>query len=586
MKTSTDERIEQHTYTIVLRCAESQIRIPTGGGILLSPVTSEYGNYEARILTRTDSVGQIKTPIPRELWVEITGPAPTLEIALNIASSTANEYLRQIAFASNAWHGLLDVHLAYESSPGCKDRVFFQNWVNDERGLPRAARTVDQHLVFRVLAGIAQLALKDRPRVVRAITQYSDALQHWKPGSELYALAHLYMGVEGITEAVIRNEVTKRHLQNRTQLERAVMSPSRRPLSLRFADWLYRRKTGHVPPAPLDNWARREIIFKGDEEAFKTARTASNKLEHGLAQHEEVHQLAVKCVVKCAKYLREAILSLIPLTATDRDTLSTEPYASPANTRGFDRQIFGAILCQDEEIAAADQAYPYVLWKVDLKEFTVAENGSNVMRVTQQLTPILGQSAKLRVSRIHFAGPSETTHEEVKISVDGKQGKEPVAGVDVSIDAPLDSRWVSPVGGVILNCNTVRHLSIHWILRLGRRGPETISTFAFPEAVETIKDLISRYDVPDALRNECATAWQEALELDEVRMLVADCASQPEGLIPVSQWSCGNAPLIGDIERLSQINARIVALAQRLVSLLDLLLRLPAFATPPADGTS
>jgi hypothetical protein len=578
MTTSADDTKTVAIYTVVLRCAESQIRIPTGGGILISPITSDYGNYELRITTRTDTMDGIRCPIPRELWMEVRGPAPTLEIAINIASAIANEYGRLIAFASNAWQGLLDVHLAYESSPGSRSRIFFQNWVNDERGLPRAARLIDVHLIYRVVIALAQLALRDRPRVIRAVTQYSDALQYWKPGSELYALAHLYMGVEGITEVVTRSEVTKRKLRNKAELARAVLDPQRRPILLKVADWLYRLKTEHVPPAPLDSWVRREIIFKGDRETFKTARTASNNLEHGLAQHEEVHQLAVKCVAKCASYLRGAILDLLPLSQVDRDSLNSEPYGSPANTRGFDRQILGTIDSEMDDIAVADQTYPYVLWKVDLKDFSVAEDGSHAMRVTQQLTPVMHPAAKLNVTRIHFAGQGETRHEDVEVSVQQGQPPTSTAGVEVAIDKPSNSRWVGPVGSLILNCNAVRDLSTHWVQRLTREGLETISDLSFVQTVEKIEAAVSRPEVPKELQSECVMAWRQALELDEVRRFVTDCVTQPEGLVPVGGRLHGAAPLVSDIQRLTEVNGNVVGLAQRLVSLLGSLSSLQIFA--------
>lgn len=567
---------QEPVYTLLLRCSQSQIRIPLGGGILLSPIASAHGSYQARIWTRTDNVLGIATPIPRELTIEVAGPGPSLEAALNVAGAIANEYVRQIAFASNAWHGLLNVHLAYESSAHCKDRPYFQNWVDDERGLPRAARTIDQHLIYRVLVGIAQLSEADRPRVMRAITQYSDALQHWKPGSELYALAHLYMGVEAITEIVVRREILKRGTKSKAELARKVMDPLRRPLSLRFADWLYKRKTGRVPPAPLETWVRREVIFRGDVETFKTARDASNKLEHGLAQHDEVHKLAVRCVSTCARYLREAILDLISMSDDDKIRLTTEPYASPANTQGYDRQLLGVISSDEEDLAAPDQMYPSVRWEFDLKDFQIGEDGSHKMRVEQRLTPLLREGAQLRVSRIRFAGPTETKHEDISISNDGKH-QPPPDGLIVGRNVPNDSRWVAPVGSFILSCNSVRHLSAFWILRLSGDDMAKTSALSFREIVDRIYALLQKAGVPDELRNQCKDAWEQALRFNDLRFLLADCATQPPGLVPITHWSPDASPVMRRLDELIRARDELVSLAERLVALLDTLLRLPSF---------
>ena len=103
-------------YTVVLRCKESMLRIPTGRGVCISPLVSIHGDYELKILTRTESIKGIDKPIPREIWVEVSGPAPSLTDAINIAVGSANDYLRQIAFGTNAWQGILVVHLGFDSS--------------------------------------------------------------------------------------------------------------------------------------------------------------------------------------------------------------------------------------------------------------------------------------------------------------------------------------------------------------------------------------------------------------------------------------------------------------------------------------
>lgn len=235
---SSQKRVSQ--YTTVLRSTESMVRVPSGQGLTIPSMESEFGKYELKVVTRAEQVSSIKSPLPRELWIEVQGPAPSLDVALNIAAATANDYVRQLAFAANAWQGILTVHLAYESTPGRNEREFFQNWVRDEIGLPRVARDVDPALMSRVWVAIAMLDKKDKPRMMTAIMQYTDALQYWRPGLELYALAHLYMGVEAITPALMRYETRRRGLSSKKQLEAAVMDRRKRPILLRFADWLYR----------------------------------------------------------------------------------------------------------------------------------------------------------------------------------------------------------------------------------------------------------------------------------------------------------------------------------------------------------
>lgn len=504
------------------------MRVPPGKGLLIAPIASDYGNYELRVQTRTDEESKFQSPLPRELWIEVTGPAPSIEIAINLSVAAADQFVRQVAIAANAWQGLLTVHLGYESTPGTRERSFFQNWVVDERGLPRPARTFDPDLVMRVLVALSEMPTADQPRIMSAITQYSDALEYWKPGGELYALAHLYMGVEAITPAVIGAEVGKRGLTNRRALERAVLEAPRPSLRLRVARWIYPKAGGQKQSALLDTWARREIIFRGDDKTYRTAKRASDGLEHGFEHHGEVHRLAVQCLEKCAYYLRRAILETLPIRPDDRDALLNKPYARPANTGGFGRQLFATITCDSDNISPPGKMYPVVRWEFNLLDFKITEDGKHAMRVTQKLTPMMGDEAKMSGVKIRFAGPTETTHDQVTFTVD--QRNEDIAGIHFATDEPENTKWVHPLGSIILNCNALRYLSVFWILRLTNVRAEEIPAISFPEHVHEILKTISLPEVPEELREKCSAGWKEALQLDEVREMLAGCATQPEGL--------------------------------------------------------
>jgi len=550
------------------------LRVPARRRIRIAPMTTQYGDYELKILTRTDQIKEIKTPLPRELWIEVTGPAPSIEVALGIAASSADHYARQVAFGANAWQGLLSVHLAYESTPGHRQRMFFQNWIRDEIGLPRVARDIDPDLMFRLLAAITQLTEKDIARVLRAIMQYTDALQHWKIGNELYALAHLYMGVEAITPTAIRWEVNRRGLKDPKELETAVHGPPADSLKLRIASYLYRRAGGYIP-SRLDPWARREIIFCGDKKTYYTAKNASDQFEHGLSHHQELQQLAAKCVERTAAYLRSAILNYIPLTDDDRTSLKEKPYAKPLSASGFERQLLATIACGEDEIAAPDQAYPIVRWAFNLKDFRLADDGGQHMRVTQTVTPRIGKNAKFKLSKIHFAGPGETTHAEVEIETDQKES-DVKAGVGFLVDEPTTTKWIQPLGRFILNCNTVRYLSLAWIKQL--TGEAASSSDSFAQVVERISEIVSQDGVRDELQEQCQSAWREAIQFDEVRTLLSGSAAIPDGLVSIDKRCDGKAPLAADISKLTELNDKTVQLAQKLRDLLDELLGLEVFS--------
>ena len=555
-------------YTIVLRCRESMLRIPAGSGIRLTPLSSPYGDYDLKIVTRSDDVKGIDTPVPRELWVEVTGPAPSLPVALNIAVSSANDYVRQVAFAANAWQGLLVVHLGYDSTPGERDREFFQNWIVDETGLPRVARNVDPEVIINLLRAISTMPEKDRNRVRLAIGHYTDALQHWKVGNEVYAIAHLYMGVEAITPTVIRWEVAKRRLRNRKALESVVCGTPEGSMLDRLLSYLYQRRGGYIP-SPLDAWIRKEIIFRGDEVTYKAAKMASDKLEHGQWQHVKVQQHVAGHRECTAMFLRNIVLDIVPLDDVDRDKLKEAEFAKPASTSGFERQLLARITSGDDDVAAADQAYPYVRWEFKLKEFHVDDDGGHRMRVTQNITPLIAESAQFTPTRIHFAGPSETRHEEVEIEVT-KADEATQAGILATIDDPETSKWVQPLGSFLLNCNAIRHMSLFWLQKLSEKHlAASLDDSGFGDLVGEIEAAVDSLSIKYDLKEQCKAAWTEALALDEVRELLAGAATKPEGLACFDQRSDGKAPLVADLNKLNDLNQKCVDLARRLINLLD-----------------
>lgn len=565
------------TYTVVIRCSESLLRIPAERGIRIAPMRSPHGNYELTLLQRTEQVPHIKTPIPRELWIQVRGPAPSLEVAINIAVASASDYVRQFAFGANAWHGLVGVHLAYESTDGSTERQFFQNWVVDERGLPRVAREVDPCLIYRLLLAVARMPQEDRSRLVRAIVQYTDALQHWKPGSELYALSHLYMGVEAVTPLVIRREIASGGLRNRKQLEEALNGPPADSFVLRVATYLYRKAGGHVP-SRLEPWARRDVIFRGDKDTYRAAQRASNQLEHGLAHHADVHSLAAKSVAKTAEYLRETMLKLLQLDDADREQLTKGKYAAPLNAGGFERQLLGVIKSNDEQVARSDQLHPYVRWEFNLLDYKRSEAGANEMRLNQKIHPVLGPNAFLTIERVMFAGPTPTSHTNIEFDV--RRGDKPLeevvtkAGAQLAIDAPGGAEWARLIGSYTLNANSLPHMARFWITKLDPSLAEAVKTLTLAESVQRILGIVDSDAGLSGHSDECETLWKEAVGADEVRSLLSAAFTGENGLVVPVIPPQGKASETTDPQQLRELVDRTAELVKKLASLLDELLAL------------
>jgi hypothetical protein len=565
------------TYTVVIRCSESLVRIPDQRGIRIAPMQSPHGNYELTLRQRTEQVPHITTPIPREPWIEVRGPAPSLEVAINIAVASASDYVRQLALGANAWQGLVGVHLAYESTDGSTERQYFQNWVVDERGLPRVAREVDPDLMYRLLLAIARMPQEERSRLVRAIVQYTDALQHWKPGSELYALSHLYMGVEAVTPLVIRREIANRGLRNRKQFEEALKGPPADSFVLRLATCLYRKAGGYVP-SRLEPWARRDVIFRGDKDTYRAAQRASNQLEHGLAQHADIHALAVKAIGKTATYLRETMLELVELDDADREQLTKGTYANPLSASGFERQLLGLIKSNDAQIARSDQLHPYVRWEFNLLEYKRSDAGASDMRLNQKIHPVLGPNAALTIERVIFAGPTPTSHTNIEFDVRrGDKPREEVitkAGAQLAIDVPGGADWPRLIGSYMLNANSLPHMARFWVTKLDPSLAEAVKTLSLADIVQRILGLVDSDARLSGRRDECKTLWKEAVDADQVRTLLSAAFTGENGLVVPLMPPRGKASAITDPQQLGQLVDHTVELLKRLASLLDELLAL------------
>lgn len=554
-----------------------------GRGILVSPIATPFGNYELKIVTRTEKVAAFDTPLPRELWIEVSGCAPTLMDAANLAYSIADEYVRIAAFAANAWQGLLELHLGFDSSVGEAKREFYQNWVFDEQGLVRPARNIDPELALRLMEAHAKLDPKDRNRIVRAIYMYTDALQYWKQGGEIHSLAYAYMGVEAITPLFVMREARKRGLKSRTALDKALAGVPADWWVLRLATWFF-VKAGGRRGSQLDAWIRREIIFKGDADTYKAAKGASDKWEHATDDRSRIHGLAAASLDKTASYLRSAILDLLPLSDADRSALQSGEIATPASTLGFQRWISGFLNCSGEELAAPEQAYPLVRWEFTLRGLSVGQGGRYEMTVNQKLSPMIAAGVSFTLDKLNFSGPVPMQHSNVEVSIQRAERMvmegPPGARMEVEVDAPANAKWVHPYGSFMLNSNVFLPFSEFWLVNLLGSSLSVDARPSIRENVESIHAALVSRGIAAELVEKSRLAWKEAVDMEEVREIMALARTTPDGLVVDTRGRQGMQQQGGlsDVAKLVELNERAVALAKRIISLSEELSR--ALAPP------
>lgn len=233
-------------------------------------------------------------------------------------------------------------------------------------------RRIDPELVRALIQALA--AHPKRQRIQRAIAQYTEALQSWRPGREINCLAHLYMGIETITEVVLRN-----HLAGRSEQELA-------------SEWC-------VEPKLIRSETRRRLVFSGDEVTYKKAKGVSDGFEHGFSDVEEMRKPASEVILKTAAYLRQVIIETLKIDATLQARALGADYAKPRGPITVVRYLYGTLLGKAEQLAMPDQSYPHMVWKSKIKNVAIGADGRFNFTPEETATAKIGEGVKFVPSR-------------------------------------------------------------------------------------------------------------------------------------------------------------------------------------------
>ncbi len=235
------------------------------------------------------------SPAPGDLLLDAEGIASDLQAAARAFSNLGREIAAVISLSANAWIAPLEPEVVYETTPGLARREYFQRYLPPDE-VAQTSRFVDTAATAEIVSALDRNA--ERDRLIRSIAQYSEALRNWRTGSELLALAHIYMGIEAITVARLRHELAKAE-KDRQQLA---------------MEWCFRDDGHQKIDAFLNSQTRERLVFKGDSESYQVAKEVSDHLEHGLSNAGRLVEKAGNAVIPTAGYLRQAILSVLDLS--------------------------------------------------------------------------------------------------------------------------------------------------------------------------------------------------------------------------------------------------------------------------------
>jgi hypothetical protein len=289
------------------------------------------------------------------------------------------EMAAMVSLATNAAITPLEAELVYETTPGVEEREFFQRFVPEDE-LSYADRLVPMDATAALLSSVAKH--EDRDRLIRAISQYAEALQRWEYGNELLVLAHLFMGMEAIKKACWRAELTRRGI-------------SKEDLA---SEWGFRRDGRVKIDEFLDRSARLRLAFKGDAKHHRIAKDVSDSFEHGFANGGDLFKLAAAALVPTAAYLREAIVDLSGPAGEHRAVLLGDKYLDPRGPAGLEQYFRGLLIGPaDGKLAAEGQDHPFCVWEIEV-DVRPNEDGTRSYEHKPTLTPCIGQNIKLRPS--------------------------------------------------------------------------------------------------------------------------------------------------------------------------------------------
>lgn len=343
---------EGSEYIVVSRALSSARFLPEESWELKLESVPGLGLGAIRVRAFTRWVASGDGSVPRELVIEVRGRAVSLDEAISKFEVIARPVATMIGFVANVRVGPLEVHLAYDCAASSRERPFLEVFVSDERGAVTEGRIVRQDLLGPACVALLELPV-DSARVSRALRQYELALRQWYLGGEWLALSHLYMAVEALTEAVLRKAIANRRA-NEEELARSLDIVTDDPDRPRWRQVLRER-------------VREQMIFGADTDTYKTAKSASDGLEHGFLDLDEIAAHALKCTDKTFRHARRTIIDLLGVPAAVAGDLMT---ITPKDVQSRRKVIRGRLVGAAEDPAAEGELYPRLEWSSAVASIT------------------------------------------------------------------------------------------------------------------------------------------------------------------------------------------------------------------------
>jgi len=394
--TSDEVRELGSDYVVVLRAPSSARFVPEGGWELNLEGIPDLGLGPVRVRSYTRWVQDGALNLPRELVIEVRAHAASLDEAVAKFATVARPIANVIGFVTNVKVGALEVHLAYDCDPASEERPLLEVFLADERGGVAEGRIIRNDLLQA--AALATLALPaDSPRVNRALRHYELALRDWYVGGEWLALSHLWMAVENLTEAVVRKSmidgaVTEEELAKSLDV---ITDDAKKP---RWAQIMRER-------------VRERLIFGGDHDTYKTAKGASDGLEHGYIELNTVAEHALESADMTFHCVRRTIVELLRLPDEVTNQLMT---ITPMDVQSLRKIIRGRMIGAAADPAQDGEMYPRLEWTSSIGS-VIREGSTFQIKGQEQLTVRTHPDIKFQFDSIEVVGRLKEGHVPVEL---------------------------------------------------------------------------------------------------------------------------------------------------------------------------
>ena len=325
----------------------------------------------------------VDVAVPRGLWIDARGEAPTIDDALEAFRLAAGAVAIVIAVSANAVVHSPRIHFAFENTPGVIERDFYSALLPEDYPIPLPARSLDVEATLTLIWAVFNS--DDRGRIHRAINQYTHAITHWQPGTELLTVAHLFMGVDALTKIILEDE------------KRSASASTNKQLA---DEW-------NIDSKQLDAEIRRRIIFQGETEIQNRVSDISDAYEHGYRPTPELMAEAVGVRDKAAECLRAAILSYSGAEPRHVATLLSSKFGVPLPCYPITAEIRGKLIGSALDLALPELEYPLIEWNPVVAQASLINDGRALqMQMDVNFTKVsLAEGVSFQPQEIRWYGP-------------------------------------------------------------------------------------------------------------------------------------------------------------------------------------